>query len=110
MSESILQPTVAQEENHHEKVRLHTENADLIKIGAETEVKYEQRRQTLLVAEANLMSLQETRDLIQFSTYVESYNLVYRKEKVRLILKAHKRKSLQLVNESLEKGWKIWSA
>ena len=31
-------------------------------------------------------------------------------EKVRLILKAHKRKSLQLVNDSLEKGWKTWLA
>ena len=50
MSESILESTVAQEEHNHEKERLQAENANLLKICAETEVNYEQKRLGLLVA------------------------------------------------------------
>ena len=60
MSESILQATEAQEEHNHDKERLQTENANLIKLCAETEVKYELKRLALIVVEANVISVQES--------------------------------------------------
>ena len=60
MSESILQETVVQEEHQQEREQLHATNADLTKFCAKIEVKYEHKWLALLVAEANLMSAQET--------------------------------------------------
>ena len=60
MSESILHAIVAQKEHNHGKERLQVENENLINIFAEIEVKYEQKRLSLLVAKANVMLVQET--------------------------------------------------
>ena len=57
MTESILQTTMAHEEHKKEKERLEAINADLTKNCVELEVKYEQKKLSSLVAEANLMSL-----------------------------------------------------
>ena len=59
ISESTLQTVVEHEEHHKEKERLESINADLTKNGAGLEAKYEQKRLALLVAEANLMFVQE---------------------------------------------------
>ena len=105
---------MAQEEHNHKKKWLLAKNENLIKICEETEFKYEQKRLALLVAEANVMLVQETTKHVISDLRRElattQYTTSMGTEKVWVILKAHKRKALQMVNESLEKGWRTWSA
>ena len=68
----------------------------------------------LLVAEANVMLVQETMKHTNFDLRRELATTQYIAsmvtQEVRVILKAHEKKALQMVNESLEKGWRTWSA
>ena len=105
---------MAQEEHNHKKKWLLAKNENLIKICEETEFKYEQKRLALLVAEANVMLVQETMKHTNFDLRRELATTQYIAsmvtQEVRVILKAHEKKALQMVNESLEKGWRTWSA
>ena len=94
ISESTLQTTVAHKEHQKENERL--ENADLTKNWAELKVKYEKKKLALLVAEANLLFQQETTNarVSKLRRELAQCEATMGKEKVRLSLKAYKRKSL----------------
>ena len=114
MSKSILQQAVTHEAHEKETEQLESVNTNLTRICAELEVKYEEKRLALLIAEAKLMSEKGSTEARISERHreltVAQYRATLGKEKVCDILKAHKLKSQQLVTDTLDKGWKAWSA
>mgnify|MGYP007117629631 CR=1 FL=1 len=89
-----------------EKVEMNTKYEELAK-------KYEEKRFVLLVAEAKLYSLNELIqnhvDNLQKEIDVLKYQHTMGKGMVRCILSRHKQKMKQMITESLNEGWKMWS-
>ena len=76
--------------------------------------KYEQKRLALLVAEAKLQFDLGSAELQIAEMRKELATMQYRlnmgEEKVHLILSRHKDKMRKMVAETLDNGWRTWSA
>ena len=81
---------------------------------AEVKVVSERRRLDLLIAQGKLLQTKaENNALINYlrkTLAVERFRASISQEMVRAILKCHKLNTLKMVNESMNKGWKTWSA
>ena len=78
------------------------------------EVVSEQRRLELLVVQAKLMQAEgatkaQITDLRQALADAQ-FRMTMGEDKIRAILRRHKLNTLKMVSESMEKGWKTWSA
>ena len=74
----------------------------------------EQRRLELLVVQAKLMQAEgatkaQITDLRQALAEAQ-FRMTMGEDKIRAILRRHKLNTLKMVSESMEKGWKTWSA
>ena len=74
----------------------------------------EQRRLQLLVVQAKLMQAKgatkaQITDLWQVLAE-DQFRMTMGEDKIRAILRRHKLNTLKMVSESMEKGWKTWSA
>ena len=90
-----------------EKTKLQKQCEEIRKIS-------EQRRLDLYVAEAKLMQIEGTKntvilDLRKCLAAAQS-KASMTKEEVQAIIRRHRLNTVKMVDESLEKGWKLWAA
>ena len=113
MAKAELQKFVMQTEHDEEKQQLESANINLETNCTEMEVKYEKKRLELLVVEAKLMQAEGSTNAqiveLRKGLVVAQYHVSIGKEKVQPIVKAPKLKTLQLVADSHDKGWKTRS-
>ena len=88
--------------------------AELEKQCAEIRAISEQRRLDLYVVEAKLMQAEGANNAVitdlQKRLATAQFDVSMTQEKVQVIIRRHRLNTLKLVYESLEKGWKTWSA
>ena len=90
------------------------EKAELEKQCAEIRAISEQRRLNLYVAEAKLMQAEGANNAVIIDLRnrlaIAHFDVSMTQEKVQTIIRRHQLNTLKLVDESLGKGWKTWSA
>ena len=86
------------------------ENTDLRRFHPELEAKYEEKRLVLLVAKTKFMTEQGSFNARMAEMREEQAAMQYQvnmdEEKFNQILRAHKLRTLKLVADTLNKGWK----
>ena len=114
MAETELPKETTQEVHEEEKWRLESVNTDLTRNCVVLKVRYENKQLELLIAEAKLMQAEGSNNpqiaKLRKLWATTLYHVSMGEEKVWPMIKAHKLKTLQLVAESLDKGWMTWLA
>ena len=100
--------------HEEDKRQWESTNSDLQSCFTKLESRYEKKRLHLLVAEAKLMQAEGGTNVpitdLRKQLATTQYNASMGEEKIRAILNRHKLNTLKLVSDSLDKGWKTWSA
>ena len=114
MAEAKLKATMTQEVHEEEKRNGNQQILIYKSTIPKLEDRYEKKRLDLLVAEAKLMQAEGGTNVpitdLRKQLATTKYNASMGEEKIRAILNRDKLNTLKLVSNSLDWGWKTWSA